>query len=378
MGTLNSALARVTSPSSVAQEVKQKIAEDPSFFRSGLKLATAGTKDCPFCTQSLTEVAQFALSKYQEYFEDAEAREKDALMSLVRDVRAAQSKVEKWRGKFLTAKLAFDELKAFFPSVQEKKTEDESAALDAIHANLEAILDSLEAKQQSLETPQEGPVNSAEIDYDEFVKIGDRNGRLFDDLASLVNNSSNERKSIQNNACGAFLSEFCNAYSSDIETIRLLTKQVETLQREIDDLRRTQGDKADARTRVAETFTILLKRFFGAKYTFDPNEFKVLREQKNMARGGDRTLSDGEKAVMAFCYFIAQCHLKVSSNEDYARLYFVFDDPVNSMSFDYVYAIVQTLKLLRIGAAGNAAFFSLICSACCSASRSVARRQQRP
>lgn len=353
---LNLALARVTSPSSVAEEVKLKIAEDPDFFRSGLKLATASAKDCPFCTQSLTQAAQFALSKYQEYFEDAEAREKDALMSLVKDVSAARSKVEKWKGKYLTAKSAFDELKAYFPSVQEKKTEDESAALEAIDANLAAILEALEVKQQSLDTPQEGPVDSAAFDYDEFVKIGERNGKLFEDLASLVNNSSNERKSIQNNAYGAFLKKYCTAHSTDIETIRLLTKQVQTLQGEIDELRRTQGDKADARTRVAETFTILLNRFFGAKYTFEPNEFKVLREQKNMERGGDRTRSDGEKAVMAFCYFIAQCHLKVTSNEDYARLYFVFDDPVNSMSFDYVYAIVQTLKLLRIGAAGELEF----------------------
>ena len=353
---LSKSLARVTSPSSVAEEVKLKIAKDPDFFRSGLKLATASTKDCPFCTQSLTQAAQFALSKYQEYFEDAEAREKDALLLLVKDVRAAQSKVERWKGKYLTAKSAFDELKAFFPSVQEKKTEDEITALEAVDANLAAILKALEAKQQSLETPQEAPVESAAFDYDEFVKIGERNGKLFKDLADLVKDSSNERKSIQNSACEAFLTEYCIAHSMDIETIRTLEKKVQALEVEIHELRRTQGDKADARIRVAETFTILLKRFFGTKYTFDSNAFKVLREQKNMARGGDRTLSDGEKAVMAFCYFIAQCHLKVTSNEDYARLYFVFDDPVNSMSFDYVYAIVQTLKLLRIGTAGELEF----------------------
>lgn len=46
----------------------------------------------------------------------------------------------------------------------------------------------------------------------------------------------------------------------------------------------------------------------------------------------------------------------MESNEDYARLYFVFDDPVTSMSFDYLYEIVQTLKLLRIGAAGELEF----------------------
>lgn len=353
---LNLTLTRVTSPSSVAEDVKLKIAEDPSFFRSGLILKADSDTDCPFCTQNLTQAAQLALSKYQEYFEDAEAKEKDTIMSLERDVRAAQSKVAKWKTKYLTAKSHFDDLKAFFPSVQEKKMEDERAALDTVDTNLAAILEALNAKQHNLATPRKMPAGNAASDYEELVKICERNGKLLRDLAGLVNDSSNERRTIQNNACGAFLSEYFKTHSSDADAIRLLTRRVHTLQGEIDELRRTQGDKVDARTRVAETFALLLKRFFGAKYTFDSETFKVLREQKSMARGGNRTLSDGEKAVMAFCYFIAQSHLKVGSNDEYAKLYFVFDDPVTSMSFDYVYAIVQTLKLLRIGGAGEIEF----------------------
>jgi len=75
-----------------------------------------------------------------------------------------------------------------------------------------------------------------------------------------------------------------------------------------------------------------------------------------MLRGSDRTLSDGEKSAMAFCYFLAQTHLRVESNDDYGKIYFVFDDPVTSMSFDYVYTIIQCLKLLRIGEDGEIQF----------------------
>lgn len=353
---INSSLAKITSPSSVAEDVKSRIANDPSFFRSGLKLTSISGKACPFCTQSLTEAAQLALTKYQEYFEDAEAKEKDTLALLERSVKAARSKLTTWRTRYLTAKSNFDDLKAFFPSVQDKNTEDESAALDVIDATLASVLEALANKQLNLSSDQTMPAENGVFGYDGLVKICERNGKLFGDLANLVNNSSNERKSIQNEACKAFLIEFHKSRLADINAIRLLNQQLQTVQREIEELRRTQGAKADARIRVAETFTLLLKRFFGAKYTFDAATFKVLREQKRMARGGDRTLSDGEKSVMAFCYFIAQSHLKVDSNDDYARLYFAFDDPVTSMSFDYVYTIVQTLKLLRISAAGEIEF----------------------
>ena len=61
---------------------------------------------------------------------------------------------------------------------------------------------------------------------------------------------------------------------------------------------------------------MLLKRFFGDKYSFDGGTFKVRRNNKEMLRGGDRTLSDGEKSAMAFCYFLAQTHLRVQSNDE--------------------------------------------------------------
>ncbi len=353
---ISSSLAKITSPSSVVEEVKSKIAADPSFFRSGLKLTTISANACPFCTQSLTEAAQLALSMYKEYFEDAEAKEKDTLVLLERSVKTARSKLTAWRTRYLTAKSNFDELKAFFPSVQDKNVEDESAVLDVIDATLVSIEKALASKQLDLSSDQTIPIENAASEYDRLVKICGCNSRLFADLDNLVNNSSSERKSIQNDACKAFSIEFGKNKSADIDAIMLLSQQALKLQSEIDELRRTQGDKADARTRVAETFTLLLKRFFGTKYTFDVLKFKVLREKKSMARGGDRTLSDGEKSVMAFCYFIAQSHLKVDSNDDYSRLYFVFDDPVTSMSSDYVYSIVQTLKLLRISAAGEIEF----------------------
>ena len=104
------------------------------------------------------------------------------------------------------------------------------------------------------------------------------------------------------------------------------------------------------------TFSALLERFFGDKYTFDGATFKVRRNNREMQRGSDRTLSDGEKAALAFCYFLAQTHLRVNSLDDYHKLYFVFDDPVTSMSFDYIYTIIQSLKLLRISADGEIQF----------------------
>ena len=97
-------LLKITSPSSVADEVKQRIFEEPKFFESGLTLMRSSDPDCPFCTQTLTEVALSAISKYQEYFVDAEAKEKDALVNMINSVENTGKKVESWRAECLVAK----------------------------------------------------------------------------------------------------------------------------------------------------------------------------------------------------------------------------------------------------------------------------------
>jgi wobble nucleotide-excising tRNase len=63
-------------------------------------------------------------------------------------------------------------------------------------------------------------------------------------------------------------------------------------------------------------------------------------------------LSDGEKTAVAFCYFIACIHKKIKNTSDYEKIYLVFDDPITSMSYDFVFIIAQTLKNIRISKTG--------------------------
>ena len=61
---LQTALSRITSPSSVADEFKQKLISDQTFFEKGLVLYKAKPVECPFCTQSMSEVAISAVTAY--------------------------------------------------------------------------------------------------------------------------------------------------------------------------------------------------------------------------------------------------------------------------------------------------------------------------
>ena len=66
-----------------------------------------------------------------------------------------------------------------------------------------------------------------------------------------------------------------------------------------------------------------------------------------MANNATHVLSDGEKGIVAFCYYLATVHTILKNEEDYKKLFFVIDDPISSMDYDFVYRVVQCIRELN-------------------------------
>lgn len=99
--------------------------------------------------------------------------------------------------------------------------------------------------------------------------------------------------------------------------------------------------------KVIEAFKSILDKVFHGKYEFDENELtlKLIKYKKS---GAEKILSDGEKNVLAFCYFIASIHYKAESLSEFKKLLLVIDDPVNSLCDDFIYQISEILRFLAI------------------------------
>ena len=354
--SVHDALSKITSPSTVMDEFKSKIETDPTFFEAGLALYEKQPSECPFCTQPMQEMALAAVNKYIEYFKDEEAQEKEQLNKLTRRLETELSKVKQWSGEYLRQAAIYEELRGYFPSFSAKKLAAPDELIENIERYLNNVKDCVGTKRKDLTKGVDGPTEDISSTLNELISVVKSINIHFAELGTLANNTSAERRKIQNLSCERFENRFFKENSEEIKQIRELTSDSQLLSEQISKLKLTHGKSASARERVVHTFSALLKRFFGNNYTFDGETFKVRRNNVVMRRGSDRTLSDGEKAVLAFCYFLAQTHLKVNEIDDYSRLFFVFDDPVTSMSFDYIYTIIQTLKSLRIGADGDILF----------------------
>lgn len=95
------------------------------------------------------------------------------------------------------------------------------------------------------------------------------------------------------------------------------------------------------------TLTSFLNLFFDGKYTIDKESFQIRFLGNTVGPNASRILSDGEKSIVAYCYYLSTTHLLVERESDYDKLFFIIDDPISSMDFHYVYMVAQSLRDIK-------------------------------
>lgn len=109
----------------------------------------------------------------------------------------------------------------------------------------------------------------------------------------------------------------------------------------------------EARQKISENFDYLIRQFFPGKYNFDRNDFSIKCKDGKKSNNMSKVFSDGEKTIIAFCYFLSTVYRYINNIRDLDNLYLIFDDPINSVSSDYIYTIADILRYLCIDDTGN-------------------------
>lgn len=108
-----------------------------------------------------------------------------------------------------------------------------------------------------------------------------------------------------------------------------------------------QTAKVRKRDKVYETLETMLDNFFAGKYQIDKDTFQIKFRGSKLNGNASKVLSDGEKSIVAFCWYLAETHTLVEKETDYDNLFFVIDDPISSMDFHFVYAVAQILRSIK-------------------------------
>ena len=351
---LNTLLQKITSPSSVSREIKQRIDRHHDFYQTGTTIVQGENRRvCPFCEQGIVSPdPRSVIDSYIAYFADEEEKHKTQLRKVDTVLSGKDGDMRELEKDIARQKARYESLKRFVPSQKDGEIDDCEQYVRIAREAIALYRNTIKTKTEELSELYSHPdtdLGEAIASINESIE---RNNSNANELNAAVKGSDEERKTLQRTACAAFLSEFANNKWREIDGLNKLRGMVRT---KVGDLAKLEqaSPSTKARVRVAETFDLLLRTFFGGKYVFDKDQFTLKRGERKMDRGPLRTLSDGEKTAIAFCYFVACVHRKVTTNGDYQKLFVVFDDPVTSMSYDYVFAIAQTLKNLSISREGE-------------------------
>jgi wobble nucleotide-excising tRNase len=105
-------------------------------------------------------------------------------------------------------------------------------------------------------------------------------------------------------------------------------------------------NKIYKKEKVVNSLKYFLNFFFNDKYSFDEETFSITFNEEKLSEKAMKVLSDGEKGIVAFCYYLAMTHTLINNENEYKKLFFIIDDPISSLDYNYVFSVVGCIRQL--------------------------------
>ncbi len=322
--------------SSFSESFKNEILSKLDFVQKGLSLSN-GTI-CPFCGQSYDFHANELLEKYNKFLNDSQTKIIEHLKTLQQNVNQIPNLYSRFLSKTLPIENNLRKTVEYFPSLKGKsftlfKREDDLVAI------IKTLSTEIQRKIDNISLPVDISKQIAELNtfIQNTKKIRKDNNDLIQHVNKTLISLNAEKLSIKRNLCKSAFNDLIDNLCSSAKELIETRNQIAIVNSEIKELQASaQMKKKDL---IAATFKELLNSFFKNKYEFDEESFKFKLLNCDVTNDLDYVLSEAEKNIIAFCYYIASIYNVVESEDDLKRIFYVIDDPVSSMDFLYVYNV---------------------------------------
>lgn len=335
--------------SKFSDEFKEKIKNKQTFIETGLDLLKSSRLKCPFCEQTIGDNAQNLIDSYTSFLTDKESQ-------VIKSCKLYKNLVEKTRSNW---GLLIKSVEQTNIKIQEysQKYFSSLANLELVHIKEEAfnslfdlICSLLERKTSNIskEIMLEDKVEHEYINaFHAFCSSIDEHNQQVRKVNEMISHIKEESKSIRESICRSTFNDIVVACRKDIYKRLQLLKEYEKISKQITE--KESKEKVKRKEIVANTIDKILSYFFsGTKYTLDRDNFQLIFESRKLESGEVKhVLSEGEKNIIAFAYYLGDAHLKIKKEEDYDKLFFIIDDPISSMDYDYVYTVSGVIRHIK-------------------------------
>ena len=334
-------------PSTWDEEFVKYYKENKSFIEHGLEKVNSETSVCPFCKRSLDEDALKLIKLYNEYRSNQESQTIAQLDSYLKKFHTLLDNLDCYNQQVIRAKKQLEQIKEYYPSLLDYKlyeieiSESTKQIFDSISSLIEKKIDNLTLSCEEITEY----LKLLKLYFDS-VKCTDGNNRSIIDAANRTKNSTKaERLNLRRKLCKAKFLECSSALKDSFGKQELKMKELQELRKSIRE--KEEQCKISKKEKVYSTLTATLDLFFNGKYTIDKDTFQIRFLGNTIGQQASHILSDGEKSIVAYCYYLATTHLLVERESDYDKLFFIIDDPISSMDFHYVYVVAQSIRDIK-------------------------------
>jgi hypothetical protein len=324
-------------------EVKKK----QGFIEDGLRFLDLDNEHCPFCKQNLAENALKIIDLYNQYIEDSESKITKKIVSFIVNLRNLKVSIVDYYNKFSEIKNRFNDIKKYLPT-QKKEELENLKNNDLIFLMIDDLIDMLDEKKENISLVNFEPKEIIRTiqDFNEKIKENYRKQVKKIQSINLAKNSLNEeRLSLNRRICNSKYLILLAEQKMNLSLYKDLSDQIVKLIMNIQE--KENLSKIDKKDKVIESLKYFLNFFFASKYAFDEKNFCISFMDESLKNNATDVLSDGEKGIVAFCLYLAMVHTVIEREEDYKRLFFVIDDPISSMDFNFVYAVAQIIRTIN-------------------------------
>ncbi|MGI6578791.1 MAG: AAA family ATPase [Saccharofermentanales bacterium] len=328
------------------QEFVNYVKQNFSFVEMGIALSE-NSSHCPFCKRSFDEEALKLIAQYKEFIEDKEGKLLKSLSEIKDNINKTRTNLENHHTRIRAIIADVNTFQEIFPSISDKRIKYKvlnSMELEAFSTIENAIIE--KSKNLSSVIDIEYVIEIVKSMVREIIEIDKENLSVIKAINSTKNNTNNERLFLRRRLCEAQFLKYYEILKTDFENEKRLQSELININREIS-VKVNSMKGVSKRQKYYETLTNLLDHFFKGKYQLDEESFQFVFLDNNIGEKLSKILSDGEKNLIAFCLYIAETHLYIKYEVDYDRLFFIIDDPISSMDFNYVYMVAQTLRELK-------------------------------
>lgn len=331
-----------------ADDFKEEMRSKQDFIEKGLAFINENKEKCPFCKQILEVDALSLIDKYNKFIHDEESKTIKRIQAFIQHFENKRKELALLKSKNIEVSNQYNDYKTkYIPSCESLSLETvDVKTIDELFVELKNALDSKQKNISMVVNVQANIAKEVKKQISIVNNLVERNNSLILDINGKKNAIGEESKEVRRNICKSAYNYWLDKYGEDQKRHIDLGKQIDALT--IDIKKKQESVKVSKKKLVADTIKQVLDYFFSGKYSLDDNTFRLVFQSKTLEKEQTKNiLSEGEKNIVAFAYYLGDTHTIVEKEDDYKRLFFIIDDPISSMDFTYVYTMAGVIRDLN-------------------------------